>query len=381
MRILLAPDKFKDALTADDICAAMAEGVRAALPEADVLGCPLGDGGEGTGRLLARALLAQERVAIVRGPLGRERAARWWYLPARQNAIIEMAEACGLHLLCPSERRAMRASSFGAGQLLRAALDAGVRQIWLTVGGSATVDGGAGFLQALGWRLFDAGGRELPAPACGAVLPRIAALEPPRDWALVPVEVLCDVDNPLVGAHGAAAVFAPQKGAGPDEVRALAAGLEIWADVLETTTRRSVRTLPGGGAAGGLPAALAAACLAELARGFDRVADLVGLDDKLRGCNLCLTGEGRLDEQTAGGKVVAGVARRGRATRVPVVAFVGAVRCGAGGPAELARQLGLESIQAISPEGLPLEQAIAQTAGNLARAIAEYLAGRSEPRP
>jgi len=380
VRILLAPDKFKDALSAALVCEALAAGVQDALPDAEVVSCPLADGGEGTGRVVADALLhASEQTAIVLDPLGRERMARWWWLPDRLAGVIEMAEASGLTLLAPHERRAGQTTSFGTGQLIRTAVETGARHIMLAVGGSATVDGGAGCLQALGWRLFDAGGRELTAPACGNMLPRVAALRRPARGRLmdimdsVGVEVLCDVDHPLLGPRGAAPSFAPQKGASPTEVEELTGSLAVWADALENETGRKVRWLPGSGAAGGLPAGVAAALEADLVPGFERVADLVDLNGKLRRCDWCLTGEGRLDEQTSGGKVVAGVARRANAVDVPVVAFVGGVRTHAThAPNPLAHALGLRDIMVITPEDMPLAEALPATAQHLRQAVARY---------
>lgn len=374
MKILIAPDKFRDALDAAGVAAALAAGVRAARPRARVALCPLGDGGEGTGRVLADALGAAEQRAEVSDPLGRPRQARWWLGRRLATAIIEMAEASGLALLEPAERDALRTTSLGTGQLLRAAHQAGCRRALLCVGGSATVDGGAGCLQALGWQPLDPAGKALSAPPAGGDLLRIAALRPPADPIRLEIRILCDVDNPLLGPRGAAAVFGPQKGASPRAVAELERGLAHWADLLQRACGRDVRALPGAGAAGGLPAGLAAACGATLESGFDAVARQVRLGERLAGCDLCLTGEGRLDEQTAGGKVVAGVARLAAARQVPVVALVGAVGLAAGQTlADLARAVGVERVVVITPAGTPHAAALAATAGNLERAAGAVL--------
>lgn len=373
MRVLIAPDKFKDACSAEEAAAAVAAGVRDARPDAEVVLCPLGDGGEGTGRVLARVLGFQERTETVLDPLARPRRARWWLAPDGQTAIVEMAEASGLALLPPGERAALRTTSYGTGQLLRAAVEAGCRYVLLCVGGSATVDGGAGCLQALGVELTDANGAALTEPLTGGRLPEIATARRPDTWRLS-IDILCDVDNPLLGSRGAAAVFAPQKGADAAAVQQLERGLGYWADVLQRDFGRDVRDLPGAGAAGGLPAGLAA-CGARLVPGFDEVAARVGLREKLAACDLCLTGEGRIDEQTAHGKVVAGVARLATAERVPVVALVGAVRMKRGETAAaLAHALGVAEIIAITPPGMPLAAALAATRDNLRRMAAEVLA-------
>jgi len=374
VRFLLAPDKFKDALDAAGVCQAMAAGIRQVLPHAEIITCPMGDGGEGTGPLLAQALDASEQRETVLDALGRECTARWWLTADRTTAVIEMAEASGLWRLSPAERGALRTTSHGTGQLIKAASESGARRVFLCVGGSATVDGGAGCLQALGWRLLDAGGRELSPPVKGADLQRIARLEPPANPPVIDLQILCDVDNPLLGPRGAAPVFGPQKGASPDEVQQLAAGLESWAGVLKEATGREVADVPGAGAAGGLPAGLFCTLAARLAAGFDVLAEAVDLRNKLSGCDWCLTGEGRLDEQTFGGKVVAGVTRCAAEAGVPTAAFVGAAVLRARETLEqLARRLGTAAIRIISPRGLSHEAALAQTASNLRREVADFV--------
>jgi glycerate kinase len=375
VKILIAPDKFKDALGAHEVAAALAEGVRATTAGAEVILCPLGDGGEGTGRLLANALGAELHTAEVLDPLGRGRTAHWWLDRDADAGIIEMAEASGLWLLAPHERDALRTTSYGTGQLMRAAIDAGCRQLTLCVGGSATVDGGAGCLQGLGWRLLNAQGRAIDGLAAGGMLSRIARVAPPDEAAAVDVEVLCDVTNPLLGPDGAAAVFAPQKGASPPQVQQLEAALRHWADVLADFALRDLSELPGGGAAGGLPAGLAATVEARLQPGFDEVADRLRLREHAATCDLILTGEGRLDEQTSSGKAVGGVARLGAQLGKPVVAFVGAVRLtGNQGIAQLAQRLGLRDIVVVTPARTAVNEALAQTRENLTRAVEQYWA-------
>ena len=378
MKILIAPDKFKDALGAHDVAGALADGVRAADAGAEIVCCPLGDGGEGTGRLLAEALKAEARRVSVRDPLGRTRAAQWWLDRGSGAGIIEMAEASGLWLLAPDERDALRTTSFGTGQLMRAAIEAGCRRLTLCVGGSATVDGGAGCLQGLGWRLLDARGGVIDEPISGGMLPSVARIEPPDEAATADVEVLCDVTNPLLGPDGAAVVFAPQKGASPTQVRQLEAALRHWADVLADFALRDFSEMPGGGAAGGLPAGLAATVEARLRPGFEEVAARLQLREKIAACDLVLTGEGRLDEQTSGGKVVGGVARLGRELGRPVVALVGAAQLGEDEEvSQLAARLGLRDVVVVTPSGTALTEALAQTGENLERAVTEYLTSRA----
>jgi glycerate 2-kinase len=378
VRILLAPDKFKDALDASGVVAALAAGIRDTRPDAEIVICPLADGGEGTGGLLAEALGAAEHIDTVLDPLARPRAARWWTNRDRQTAIIEMAEASGLALLAAGERNALRTTSFGTGQLLKAAADTGCRKILLCVGGSATADGGAGCLQALGWEFADHAGASITQPLTGGLLAGIGDIRPPEQPCAPSIEILCDVDNPLLGPRGAAAVFGPQKGASSEGVNELERGLANWAEVLERCCHVDIRTLGGAGAAGGVPAGLVAALHARVQPGFDEVARHVGLRDKLAGCDLCFTGEGCIDDQTAGGKVVAGVARIAAQQGVPTLAFVGAVRLRAEQPVEeLAQSVGVERIVIITPAGTRLAEALAHTAANLRRTAREALESRT----
>lgn len=374
MRILIAPDKFKDALDAREVADALAAGVRAAARDAEIVSCPLGDGGEGTGHLLADAAHAAAKTAEVLDPLGRPRSARWWLDRASDTGIIEMAEASGLWLLEPAERDATRTTSYGTGQLMRAALEAGGWRLTLCVGGSATVDGGAGCLQGLGWRMLDARGATINQPLSGATLIRVARIEPPDQAMSADIEILCDVGNPLLGPDGAAGVFAPQKGASPAQVLQLETALRHWGGVLGDFAGRDLSDLPGTGAAGGLPAGLAAAMQAQLRRGFDEVAHRLKLRQKIANCDLILTGEGRLDEQTGGGKVVAGVARLGKESGKPVVAFVGAAEPTPGETVgQLAGRLDLHAIVPVTPPGTALGAALARTGDNLMQAVVDYL--------
>ncbi len=402
LKVLVAPDKFKHALTAAEAADAIAAGVFAAVPGASVDRVPMADGGEGSGPLLAAALGAAERRATVADALGRRRTARWWL--AGRTAVVETAEAAGLQWIDEGDRDVMRAGTFGVGQLMQAALDAGASHILLCVGGSATVDGGAGCLQALGCKLLDERGDAIPSRAGGGDLGRIRRLVPPECECMAAVEVLCDVDNPLLGPRGAAAVFAPQKGANAEQVKALAAGLEQWAAALDvhSGTRQpaerasapalqsdapdmAIGRAPYGGAAGGLPAALAAAYGARLVAGVDRIAEVIHLERRLGGCDLCLTGEGRIDAQSAGGKTVAGVARAARLSGVPTVAFTGAADPEAGDSLNaLAARLGLERIILINPHGASVRDALPRTRERLTAAVRAAIRERlpsKESRP
>jgi glycerate kinase len=305
------------------VARAIADGLHSVWPAADVRLVPMADGGDGTVEAFVAAG-AEPRTVRVRGPLGTPVDAV--YARDGDRAIIEMAAASGLALLAADARDARAATTFGTGELVRDALDRGARAIVLGIGGSATTDGGAGALAALGVRFFDAHDGELtPDPHALRALARIDASGlDPRVHA-TSIAIACDVDNPLLGEHGAAAVYGPQKGASPDDVRFLDTVLARLADRAAYATGRDVRDLPGAGAAGGLGWALATFAGATLERGVLLIARVRGLTEALAGASLCITGEGRIDVQTLRGKVVDGVAAFAREHGVPVVAFGGSV--------------------------------------------------------
>ncbi|MFO0838173.1 MAG: glycerate kinase [Phycisphaerae bacterium] len=375
MRVLIAPDKFKHALSARGAAEAIAAGVRDARHDSQCILLPLGDGGEGTGELLAERRGFLEQRTWVSDALGRPIDARWWRSAAGDAAILEAAEAIGLARLTDAERDARRASSQGVGQLLRAAEDAGAARITLCVGGTATVDGGAGCLQALGWRFFDHSGVEIVAPITPRDLPRVESLKPPERHGAVArmaLDIVCDVDNPLLGPQGAARVFGPQKlpthhtHADVDE---LESALAHWARLLERGVGRDVHDIPGGGAAGGLPAGLAACCGATILPGRELIAEQLRAVGDLSSFDLVITGEGRLDEQTTRGKVVAAVSSEFAALEIPVVALVGRAAFAADASiAQFANRLRLRQIIEISRSEEPIETQRARTAENLRRA-------------
>jgi glycerate 2-kinase len=322
VRIVIAPDSFKGSLAADRAASAVAAGVRRVRPDADLVLRPVADGGEGTVAAALRAGFAARTVPVTGPDGGRVEGT---FAVDGTTAVLELAAAAGLGLLGRPAPRA--ATTRGVGELLRAALDTGPRRIVLGVGGSATTDGGAGMLQELGARLLDADGVDLPAG--GAALARLDRVDlaglDPRIRA-VDLVVATDVDNPLIGPAGAAAVFGPQKGATPDDVAVLDAALARFAEVLARDAGADVAALPGGGAAGGTAAGAVAVLGASLASGAGLVCDLVGLSEALRGADLAVTGEGALDEQTLRGKAPAEVAARARAAGIPCLGLAGVLR-------------------------------------------------------
>jgi len=321
MRIVLAPDKFKGSLPAAQVAAAIAAGLRAELPAAELVTIPVADGGDGT--VDAAVAAGFDRVPVtVDGPTGEP--VRASYARRGEVAVIELADACGLARLPGGRREPLAASSFGAGQALAAALEAGARQIIFGVGGSASTDGGAGLLQALGARVLDTRGE--PLARGGGALRDVAELDlAGLHPALRPgtVVLATDVANPLTGPDGAAEVYAPQKGATPAQVSELASGLRRWAAVVAEATGSDWSQAPGAGAAGGVGFAALAVLDAEPRSGIDVVLDLVGFDAVLDGTALVITGEGSLDIQTLAGKAPMGVAQAAARRGIPVVAVAG----------------------------------------------------------
>ncbi|MDE1908849.1 MAG: glycerate kinase [Pseudomonas sp.] len=324
MKIIIAPDSFKDSLSAEGVANAIAEGLASVWPDAELIKCPMADGGEGTVESVLAACQGELRTSRVQGPLGGSVDAHWGWLAESHTAIIEMAEASGLQLVPPGQRNACSSSTFGTGELIRAALDAGAQRIILAIGGSATNDGGAGAMLALGVQLFDAEGAALPLGGLAlGKLSRISLEQLDPRLNEVRFEIAADVNNPLCGPHGASAIFGPQKGATPQQVEQLDAALGHFADHCARVLPKDVRDEPGSGAAGGLGFAAKAFLGAQFRAGVEVVAELVGLEQAVRGADLVITGEGRFDAQTLRGKTPFGVARIARQHNVPVIVIAG----------------------------------------------------------
>ena len=321
MKIVVAPDKFKGSLPATQVAAAIAAGLHAGRPGAEVVTIPVADGGEGT--VDAAVAAGYERVPVTAaGPAGDP--VRASYARRGEVAVVELAGVCGLARLPGGRPAPLTASSFGAGEVLRAALEAGARRIILGVGGSASIDGGAGLLQALGARVLDTSGE--PVRPGGAGLREVAALDlTGLHRALYPADIIlaADVDNPLTGPDGAAEVYGPQKGASPAEVAALDAGLRRWAAVVAAAVGRDWSGTPGAGAAGGVGFAALAVLGATRRPGIELVLDLAGFETALDGADLVITGEGSLDAQSLAGKTPVGVARAAARRGIAVVAVAG----------------------------------------------------------
>ncbi|MEP7052210.1 MAG: glycerate kinase [Pseudomonadota bacterium] len=326
IRIVVAPNGLKGSLSPFEAASAIARGVRAADPDADIACVPIADGGDGTSAVLSAALGGHARETIAPDPLGRPVRASFALVDGDRTAVLDVASASGLALLRSEERQPLITSSRGTGKLISAALDAGVETIVLGVGGSATVDGGAGLLAALGVGLLDASGTQIPSGGGGlARLSRIDLGRMHPALSRVKFRLACDVDCTLLGEHGAARMFGPQKGASPDSVAELERNLEHFAEMIQRTTGREVRSVASGGAAGGIAAGLFGILGASLEPGIDLVLGAVGFEQALAGASLVLTAEGLLDQQSLHNKGPCGVARWARRHRVPVIALVGGI--------------------------------------------------------
>lgn len=325
MKIVIAPDSFKESLSAWEAASEIEAGLREIFPYADYLKVPVADGGEGTVEAMIAATGGRRIALAATGPLGAPVEAFYGLTGgARPIAVIEMAAASGLTLVAPQARDPLITTSRGTGELIRAALDAGARRFILGVGGSATNDGGAGMLQALGVSLLDGDGAQIAAGGAAlASLVRIDVSDLDARIAGCVFEVACDVSNPLVGPQGASTIFGPQKGATPQIVAQLDANLRHYAAIVARDVGQDVAEVPGAGAGGGIAAAMLAFLGGQLRPGSEIVADAVGLDAAVRDADLVITGEGRIDSQSVNGKTPVGVARVAKRHDKPVIAIGG----------------------------------------------------------
>lgn len=325
MKVVVAMDSFKGSLSAAEACAAVASGLESGHPGIEVQTIPIADGGEGTAAAMLAARLGEWVGRSVTGPLPEMQVeAGFAWFPDDFTAVVEMAAASGLTLLSEDERNPLRATTCGTGELIAAACDYGARRILLAVGGSATVDGGIGAAAALGWGFLDHSGNFLEP--CGAALEEILTIIAPDNAGPVPVKVLCDVRNPLIGPEGAARVYGPQKGADPAMVAQLERGLANLAENVHIEFGIDIADLPGGGAAGGLAAGAVAFMNGDLTVGIDTVLDALQFDAALADADWVVTGEGCFDRQSLFGKAVAGVAARARSAGTPAAVIAGSVQ-------------------------------------------------------
>lgn len=373
MKIVIAPDSYKESLSALDVANAIEAGFREIFPTAEYVKIPLADGGEGTVEAMVAATQGRVVKVAVTGPLGEQVAGFYGLSGDGQSAFIEMAAASGLEWLPQHKRDPLITTSWGTGELIRHALDAGVQHIIIGLGGSATNDGGAGMAQALGAKLLDKQGEQI-APG-GAALETLARIDiselDPRLFACR-IHVACDVTNPLTGEAGASAVFGPQKGATPEMIARLDKALAHYAHIIARDLQREVLDLSGGGAAGGMGAALYAFCGARLRPGIEIVTDALALDKQLADADLLITGEGRIDSQTVQGKVPVGVAKIARRYNVPVIGIAGSLTADVG----VVHRHGIDAVFSVLYKICTLEEALANAGENVrmtARNIAAAL--------
>lgn len=352
MKFLLAPDKFRGSLTAYEVCQAMSDGIREVIPEAEIVVLPMADGGEGTAGILTLNAGGKMHTAFVSDPLGRRIEAEYGLSADGQTAYIEMATASGLRLLHANERNPLKTTTFGSGQLILEASEKGAHHIILGIGGSATTDGGIGMAAALGWEFLDANGIALPPN--GESLVKIQQIKPPQHLPEITVEVACDVTAPLFGPDGAAHVYAPQKGADAVMVAELELGLQHLAWVVKRDFDVDIAQVAGTGAAGGLGFGALFFLNAVLKEGVKIVMEQTHFESHLTDTDLVLTGEGKIDEQTLQGKLIAGIAGAAQKRDIPVAALCGALMVS---PADLAH-LGISYATSILPRPMSLQEAI-----------------------
>lgn len=355
MKIVIAPDSFKGSISAVKACEAMEKGVRRVFPEAEVIKMPVADGGEGTVDAFACAVPCEIVERDVTGPLGDKVKARFAVLKDH-TAVIEMAAASGLTLINEAKRNPLKTTSYGTGELIKAALDLGCTKVILGLGGSATNDGGVGLAQALGISFLDEGGSELGFGGGG--LGRLTHIDCSARYEKtnkLKIIVASDVSNTLCGEKGASCVFGPQKGATEEMVRTLDKNLGHYAKVLKDQSGCDVKDIAGTGAAGGIAASLLAFFNTRIEAGIERILDTIGFNEHLNGADLVLTGEGKVDYQTAFGKVPAGVAARAKKRNIPVIAFAG----GIGSGIETLYEMGINSVISITDKPMALLEAMA----------------------
>jgi glycerate kinase len=361
-KVVIAPDSFKESLSAMEVAEAIERGFRQIYPQVQYVKLPMADGGEGTVDSMVAATGGEIVRVEVTGPLGQPVSAFYGLLGEGETAVIEMAAASGLHLAPKGQRDPRITTSYGTGELILAALERGVKAIILGIGGSATNDGGAGMMQALGARLLD--DQQQPLPPGGAALARLAQIDlsavDPR-LQQVSVTAACDVDNPLCGPHGASAVFGPQKGATPEMVTQLDSALNHFGHLLQQATGREVLNAPGAGAAGGMGAALLGMLNARLRPGIEIVIETLRLEEALRDADLVITGEGRLDSQSIHGKTPIGVARVAKHYGLPVIGIAGSLSK----DYQVVHQHGIDAAFSVLDRVVTLEEALADAADNL----------------
>jgi len=355
MKIVVAPDSFKGSLTAVEVADAIGQGVREIFPEAKIIKIPMADGGDGTVQCLVNATGGEILKEKVVGPLGDEVWASYGILGDKKTAVIEMAEASGLTLVPEDKRNPLITTTYGTGQLIKAALDQGCRKMIIGIGGSATNDGGAGMVQALGVKLLDREGKEIGFG--GGELKKINRINISNlDNRLSETEVLIasDVSNPLCGPKGAARIYGPQKGATPEIIEELDKSLVHFAEIIKRDLNKDIKDMPGAGAAGGLGAGLMAFLDAELKPGIEIMIEIVKLEQAIKDADLVITGEGKIDSQTIYGKAPIGVAKIAKKYNIPVIAVAAIV----GDDADIVHKYGINTLISVTEKPMRLDESL-----------------------
>ena len=375
---VLAPDSFKESMSAEQACQAMQRGVLQVFPDACCIAVPMADGGEGTVEALLRSLDGQGITCMVTGPLVTQQVSTYFAIvDYGRTAVLEMAKANGIHLLAAEQRNPMLTSTYGTGEMIKQALDRGIEKIIIGLGGSVTNDGGAGMAQALGVQFFNSTGEAIQV--CGGNLDQINQIDISQlDARLKNTEILIasDVNNPLCGPNGASAIFGPQKGATPEMVQQLDRNLSHFADLVEASLGISIKNVAGSGAAGGLGFGLMAFAGAKLQSGVELIIEQSRLAEKIAQADYVLTGEGKIDSQTALGKTPFGVAQVAQQFNKPVLAFAGLV----GEGIESLFDAGFSQIVGINPPDCSLEEALKNGEVNLEKAVSKTIKNIWEPR-
>lgn len=374
MKVIIAPDKFKHSLSSLEVCQAVERGIKQVYPDAECLHFPMADGGDGLLEVLSAYTRAETRSIEVLDPLGRPIRASYLLAADGSTAFIEMAQASGLQLLKPEEYNCARTTTYGTGQLILDAVRCGVREIILGIGGSATNDGGMGMASALGYNFLAADGRSVVP--CGENLIHVEAIETPATDLLeqVKVRVICDVENPLTGLHGASRVYAAQKGADLALIEELERGMQHYAQVLKATFNQDVDQVPGAGAAGGMGAGGLIFLHAHLQKGADLVIERSGIAAALTGADWVITGEGKLDEQTLHGKLISAISSMANSHGIPLMAFCGVLELN---QLQLA-QLGIKHAHAIMRAGVAQEDAMQHAGMHLTERVSAVFSGLYE---
>ncbi len=353
MKFIVAPNAFKGCLPATDVAVFIEKGIKKAFPLAGILKLPISDGGDGLIDALASGLNGKIILKTVCDPLGRKINAKYCYVEERKLAIIEMAHASGLALLHKNECNPLITNTIGTGELIIDAIHNGAKKIILGIGGSATNDCGAGVAYAFGWKFYDKNQKEITP--CGGELGCVTSIKAPSQFQSLPeIEVLCDVDNPLLGQDGASKVYAPQKGADENAVLQLEESIANFANVIEQDIGIDIRNIPGGGSAGGMGAGMLAFFNAKIKKGTEVVFDLLNVKEKISGADLIITGEGRIDSQTVFGKAPAEIAKLAKKAKIPCIVLCGAL----GKNIDALYDCGITSVFPICPGPVSLEDSM-----------------------